>query len=286
MVTRSIVIVGLPESGKTTFLAALWHVITAREVPTRLAFHNLRVGSVSHLNDIAARWRDAKEQDRTAIGGNRFVSMNLLDADGEPIEITFPDVAGEAYRQMWEERDYTPEIEEYLKALGVLLFIHADTIRAPSWIVDEVALCKALGLPFEEGQVISWHPRLSPTQVPLVDFLQLLRRPPFDIGPRRLALMLSAWDKARDDGLTPEVYLKTKLPLLNQYLTLGLDEWTWRVYGLSAQGGDYDSTDVRVAKKDDAANLRNLDRPSERIQVVGYGGAIHDLTEPLAWLTE
>ncbi|MGP1667590.1 MAG: TRAFAC clade GTPase domain-containing protein, partial [Rhodanobacter sp.] len=57
---RSIVIIGFPESGKTTFLAALWHLITERDVATELRFHTLRSGEASHLNAIAARWRDAK----------------------------------------------------------------------------------------------------------------------------------------------------------------------------------------------------------------------------------
>jgi type IV secretory pathway ATPase VirB11/archaellum biosynthesis ATPase len=34
---RSVVIIGLPESGKTTFLAALWHLITERDVETMVA---------------------------------------------------------------------------------------------------------------------------------------------------------------------------------------------------------------------------------------------------------
>lgn len=93
---RSTVIIGLPESGKTTFLAALWHLITSREIPTRLTFRDLRSGNITHLNEIATRWRAAKVQDRTETGGNHLVSMNLLDAKGLPITITFPDVAGEA----------------------------------------------------------------------------------------------------------------------------------------------------------------------------------------------
>lgn len=88
----SIAIIGLPESGKTTFLAALWHLITERDVDTALRFHTLRTGEAAHLNQIAARWRDAKIQDRTAIGGNRLVSMNLLNADDAAVRVTFPDV--------------------------------------------------------------------------------------------------------------------------------------------------------------------------------------------------
>ena len=40
MSKRTIVIIGLPESGKTTYLAALWHLITARDVA--LCHHEAR----------------------------------------------------------------------------------------------------------------------------------------------------------------------------------------------------------------------------------------------------
>jgi hypothetical protein len=284
MADQSVVIIGLPESGKTTFLAALWHLITAQDVETMLRFGGLRTGDASHLNAIAARWREAKIQDRTAVTGNRLVSMNLSDAAGVAVRVTFPDLPGEAYRRMWEDRDCKPEIAEVLRAGGVLLFVHADTIRAPKWVLDEVALSKALGLEVPEGEIAPWHPRLAPTQVQLVDLLQLLRRPPLDVGPRRLAIMLSAWDKARGEGLTPESYLLAKLPLLSQYLRRGVDGWICRVYGLSAQGGDYDPVERDAARVPAAEELRNLDRASSRIQLVGPVPETHDLTEPLAWL--
>ncbi|MFC0403113.1 TRAFAC clade GTPase domain-containing protein [Paraburkholderia rhizosphaerae] len=284
MAERAAVIIGLPSSGKTTFLAALWHLVTARDVDTALRFGGLRAGNASHLNQIAQRWRDAKVQDRTAITGNRLVSINLMDPTGEAGRVTFPDVPGEAYRRMWEERDCEIEIGEILKTGGVLLFVHADTIRAPQWVVNEAELSKALGLEVPAGKPVPWHPRLAPTQVQLVDLLQMLRMSPLDVGPRRLAIMLSAWDKARGEGLAPDDYLKTKLPLLSQYLRRSADGWTYRVYGLSAQGGDYDPTEEGAKRVPEAEELRALDRASTRIQLVGPIPETHDLTEPIAWL--
>ena len=284
MADRSVLIIGLPASGKTTYLAALWHLVTAREIDTTLQFGDLRVGDFAHLNSIAARWRNAIVQERTAVAGNRLVSMNLLDVTHQAVRVTFPDVPGEAYRGMWEDRDCEPELANILRAGDVLLFIHADTIGTPNWIVDEVALSNAAGLGGPDGEAESWNPRHAPTQVQLVDLLQLLRMPPLDVGRRRLAVMLSAWDKARGEALTPEGYLEAKLPLLNQYLCRGTDGWTWRVYGLSAQGGEYDRAEEDAESVPLAEELRTLDLPSTRIQLVGPEGETHDLTEPLAWL--
>lgn len=286
MTERSIVIIGLPESGKTTFLAALWHLITDQDGDTALRFHKLYAGDMAHLNRIAERWREAKEQDRTGVTGHRLVSMNLRDGNGIPVRVTFPDVPGEAYRRMWEDRDCDPEITDILNAEGVLLFIHSDSIVAPSWVVDEVALAKKLGFEVPEGKEVPWHPRLAPTQVQVVDLLQLLRQPPLDIGPRRLAIMLSAWDKGRGEGLSPNDYLDNKLPLLGQYLRQDADGWTWRIYGISAQGGDYDPVEPNKEPKPQAEELRNLDRASTRIRLVNGSTESHDLTEPLAWLMQ
>ena len=210
--------------------------------------------------------------------------MNLLDTASQAVRVTFPDVPGETYRRMWEDRDCDSEIATILRNGNVLLFIHADTIQAPKWIVEEVALSKAVGLEGPDGPVEPWKPIHAPTQVQLVDLLQLLRMPPLDAGPRLLAVMLSAWDTAREEGLAPESYLEAKLPLLSQYLCRGADGWNWRVYGLSAQGGEYDIREADGKRVREAEELRNLDRPSERIELVGPEGVTHDLTAPLAWL--
>ena len=284
MAERSVVIVGLPASGKTTYLAALWHLVIDREVETSLRFGNLRTGESQHLNSIATRWREAIVQERTAVAGKRIVSMNLIDPANQAVRVTFPDVPGEAFRQMWEGRDCEPAIAEILRFGDVLLFVHADTIRMPGWIADEVALSAAAGIDRPGGQTIDWDPRSSPTQVQLVDLLQLFRIPPLEVGPRRLAVLLSAWDTVRDEGLTPAHFLRSRLPLLNQYLRSGADGWTWRIYGLSAQGGTYDKVENDAERLPEADELRKLDRPSNRIQLVGPTAETHDLTEPLAWL--
>lgn len=284
MSERSVVIIGLPESGKSTFLGALWHLMTEGDVDTLLHLESLGQGDRNHLNALASRWRDAQVQDRTSTAGNRLVVMNLADRNGTSLRVSFPDTAGEAYQNMWEERHCASDVADTLSRGHVLLFIHSDTIQAPMWVVDNVTLARRMGLQPVEGQEVPWHPRLAPTQVQLVELLQFLCRKPLDIGPRRLAIMLSAWDRVAPEGYSPEEFLAARLPLLDQFLRHNRRKWTSRIYGLSAQGGEYDPIEEGAERKAQAEELRNLDQPSRRIRLLHGAVEMHDLTEPLAWL--
>jgi hypothetical protein len=287
MSNRSITICGFPESGKTTYLAALWHLVTARADQTSLRFESLRDGDSSHLNALAARWRDGLTQIRTDIPSNQLVSMNLLDTSSAPLRLTFPDLSGESYRVMFEDRDCSPAVAEILTGgEGMLFFVHADRIQEPHLVVNVASQSEALGSSIPSGQELPWSPSLSPTQVKIVELLQLLCLSPLQIRFRRIAIVLSAWDKVADEGRTPEEFLAERLPLLDQYLRSGADNWIPRVYGVSAQGADYEKeneklSDTQLAK---LQQLRALDEPSMRIRVLSQGSESRDLTEPIAWL--
>jgi hypothetical protein len=74
--------------------------------------------------------------------------------------------------------------------------------------------------------------------------------------------------------------------LLDQYLRSGADQWISRVYGVSAQGGDYEEENKTLSEFQSAKlrALRALDEPSKRIRVVSAGPETRDLTEQIAWL--
>lgn len=283
MTAHDIVVLGLPGSGKTTFLAALWHLLTSNEVETKLSLVTLQAGESAHLNEIASLWRRAKVQERTMQAGDRTVTMSLRNGTTPEFRLSFPDLAGEAFQQMWETRECAPEVAASMRSSNVLLFIHADKIKAPGWIIEDVEDAEAAGLPVEVSKPVPWNARLAPTQVKLVDLLQLLQAPSLDGGVRSVSIVLSAWDKAVGAGMSPDQYLSEHLPLLRQYVAHGLNKaWKVKVFGVSAQGGEYDETGK--PRKDDAQRIREMDVPSERISVVSAEGLSHDLTEPLQWL--
>lgn len=300
---KTVVAMGLPESGKTTFLAALWHLLTNKKVLVRLSLEKLAAEEATYLRAIATRWAQAKKQERTFHSGNKTVKLTLKSEGGEVFDLTFPDIAGEAFSQMWEMRECTTAVADALRAIGILLFIHVDKIKPPGWIADDAALAEGLGgAPAEadaaapdapagvpgEGQAdgtVKWKPESSPTQVQLVDMLRCLQAPPLDVGPRKLAVVLSAWDKVENDEVSPERFLELHLPLLHQYLAHGLTTgWSHRTFGVSAQGAEYD--DVKGPPSAEADRMRDMEIPSQRIKVVVGDAVSHDLTEPVNWLLE
>lgn len=287
MLEQSIVVLGLPESGKTTYLAALWHLLQARKVESKLKAPRLRAGEAQHLNDIAKRWLAAKKQERTSQDKNRTVTIEMKSVAGDEFVLAFPDVAGEAFARFWEKRECDAGILSSLMARGVLLFIHATDINRPNWIADEAKLNKLIGIKSNAGEPVPWDARFAPTQVQLVDLLRCLQEPPLGVGSRKLAIALSAWDLAEGDKKTPEKYLEMHLPLLHQYLNHGIDPtWAVKVYGVSAQGAEYDGDRQDENPSASAKRMRNMEVPSERIKVVVEASSSHDLTEPLFWLLD
>lgn len=278
-----IAIIGLPESGKTTLLAAIWHMVREAGSVTALKFDGLSEGNYEHINNLAKRWRAGKKQQRTQTGGMKVVRMRLKDSEGRSVEVSFPDMPGEDFSRMWEKRELDESMSSTLSAAAIVLIVNGDTIRFPAWIVEQMAVAKGAGLQAAHSKVVDWGADLAPTQVQVVELLQFLMSGDLDVGPRRLVVLISAWDEVEGDGLEPAEVLAVKLPLLDQYLRNARDPWTWRVWGISAQGGVYEDLDKGEQIKATAA-LRDLERPSDRIKVVDGKSVSTDITQPLEWL--
>lgn len=292
----SISIVGLPGSGKTTFLAALWELVNERRVTKVLAFDSIGDNDQSYLRKIVGVWRKATEQARTRLTGLSAVKMNLRDHDGNVVEVAMPDAPGEDFRAMWEDRELGRVLGESLADGNIMLLLNGNKVKAPAWVTERAAQRKATGRTLADAPAKDWHPSVAPTQVQLVDLLQLISHVPVGRAGRKIVVMISAWDKVEREGLTPDSFLTQKLPLLAQYLQAGRDGWTTRVYGVSAQGGVYDSNEANAHQVDgeaqkkkatnsrEAERLREVDIAANRIRLVFAKGESNDLTEPLQWL--
>lgn len=270
MNSKKIIICGLPSSGKSSFLAALGHLLTGDELPTALSLKNLPE-TRDYLLYLAQKWVRYTELERTPSETLKEIHLTLT-SDTEEINLYAPDMSGETWESLWVDRSCSEKVAEWSNdACGVLLFVHADKIT------PAVPIPTLKNMSGDKGdatgvEATEWIASKSPTAVILTDILQALAKSPLGSKSRRLVVILSAWDMVRSMGLTPDEYLSSHLPLLQQYLINNRDYAGYEIFGVSALGGRITSDTIRQ---------ENI--PSRRIQVVPQYSVDHvyDLTLPI-----
>ena len=273
---------GVQASGKTTFAAALWHLVDSEEIQTAL-IKGKHIGNFSYLQEISGLWAEGYEVEHTRLQQVENIRVNLLHAaSGKEMTMEFDDLSGETLEQAFALR-YCPEkfVELVKGAEGMLLFLSANRKNddAPT-ILDVFDAEEDPAQPPADPN--NWEPEKAQLQVQLVDLLQCLQRPPFEVKPMKVSLVVSAWDSVPDDGTDAKKWLKDRYPLLSQYLENSEGVLDLRVYGVSAQGG-------RLSKKKDGPGpdrekLLATVPASKQIRIVGPEVAEHDITRPLLWL--
>ena len=281
----SIIVCGLPEAGKTTYLAALWNILQDGGPQTALSLASRDYDNYEHVRTIHRKWINGQRQARTEPDERKPVGLDLMDTEGRCFTVEFPDLGGEIFSSLWERRYCDEDIAKLLSnRTGVMLFVHADKIVKPRHLIDELTDNESMGEQGANEKSIPYTPVSSPCQVKIVDLLQSLQRGAIAGRMGRLSVVVSAWDRVAVGDLTPERHLATHLPLLDQYLKYGAHQWEPAIFGVSAQGADYVSSNHKGALPQRLAEICELDHPYERIRVIGGVLEDHDLTRPIAWV--
>jgi hypothetical protein len=308
---RNNVILGMPASGKSTFIAALSYILFSDEVETIL--QSSLTSDEGYISELQKRWLLYQELKHTPTAGQTWITFNLSARDSSlSMSIELPDFSGESLKNAVVTGIYPEELANALKkSEGVFLFTSAagkedDVLLSEyfSFLADEDGNSDE---DFEEGlqspdnskgDLVSsstsqdvaepgkseeekkpaeklFDPMEMPEQVKTLQLLQTVNE--FERKRRKLVIMVSAWDIVSPDGtgVAPADWLEQNRPMLWQYLNFNADLWNVRIYGVSAQGGRL---------PDDKAELAKLVKPSERVKLFGHGAAKHDLTEPLYWM--
>ena len=216
-------LVGLPASGKTTFLAAFWNVIVrtgcrwcararssgcARGPPERPdgSLATVRSGQPNEYR----RRANCRRSESNPVTGNPSLRSScptsLVNQSSEALRIANGRLAF---------RDYVHD------STGVLLFVHPKEISEPWPILDAMEIAGAEASPSPESGMTDasakseWSANQVPTDVQLVDLLQLLCA---EIATERfrLAVIVSAWDLVDEQG-APSEWLAKELPLVDQF---------------------------------------------------------------------
>jgi hypothetical protein len=271
---------GLRGSGKTTFLAALWHFIESGEIDDRLNLPLLQPDR-DYLNAARNSWLAVKPVGRTSMRSNNNVSLTLFDKKLKAnIDMSLPDLSGESFRLQWVTRKAPKTYVEFAReCTGAFLFVHPNDVARTHVIkpltVEQQPIDEA-GDP-EIPTSINWTPAQSSTQVQLVDMLQLLMRIRETETKMRVAIIISAWDVVRAK-IPPSAWLERRLPLLSQFIRANPDRMASEVFGVSAQGGDLTA---------DRSSLLSTSVPSARCYVVqGNNLDKMHITAPLQFLLD
>jgi double-GTPase-like protein len=266
--------VGLPQSGKTTFLAALYEFVRNSENGVGMRLEE-EPAERDYFFEISQSWLKLEPLGHSNVGVPRNASLPLINADNESVTLRIPDIAGEHFMEGWEGESLPEQVVEIApRAEGILLFVHGTLLKGPVALTpgDEQEPLQAPNR--SEGP--DWDPAKAPTQTILADLLESLT----ELAPADLpiALIVSAWDAvAKDLEIEPASWLQYKLPLLWQMLEGSSYRRPYTVFGLSAQGGNVEDPVER-------GELAKVAPPHLRVNVKASDGTSCDITTPLNWL--
>lgn len=272
---KKISIIGLPESGKTTFLAALWAYIQSEEDECLLQLDGY-TKQYPHLNDIQDRWEMAERVIRTAAQSKKEAVINLKNTlNDDRFNLIIPDLSGEEFETQIANRKAS---KYYLSicndADGFLVFISANTKNND---ITHHDIGNGLIEGRAEGEVQEWEYKSIPYQVRLIEVLQFIINPPFKYGQRKISLIVSAWDTVRHNSDNPELWVSKEHPMLYQFLSSNVSLFKVRYYGVSAQGGDIDIPEIKERL------LENFNSTS-RIICQDINTKTNNITLPIMWV--
>ncbi len=279
MSNKTILFSGLPGSGKTTYIAALWYFLFESSEKTKYQIGSLENLELEHLNTLSLRWASCEPVLRT--NQHKIIDVSIEFTEKEYKKTTVlkvPDISGESFKAQFLEREWGEDFNNIVKETdGLILFIDPrDNKNLPRYINQERKVYEEF-----ESTVINdhvkqpWNEDLSPNQVKLVDFLQMLDfNRPGKIW--KISVLVSCWDIFKDKVQNPREWCKVNVPLLYQYLDSNDSAFIIRYFGVSAQGGSYDDVEI----KDSLFNIE----PLERIKIVTDSGISNDILIPILWM--
>lgn len=106
---RKIFIMGAPNAGKSTYLAALWHSVIQTEMPIKFKLKRMEKDT-QYLYSLEKKWLAVEPLERTVIG-QEVSELTLLLTDGnQDLEVEFPDLSGETFQNIYENREMSQHL--------------------------------------------------------------------------------------------------------------------------------------------------------------------------------
>ena len=262
---HSICVTGLPDSGKTTFIAAL----VCRLDKGGYEGWSLRdTGNDEYLQKIAEKWYRCEEMGHTKTKHKENVSFQLENPElDELLTLQMSDRAGEFFRMNVRTEEDEAELKDIItNSNQILLFVNPDQVERQPLLgtmqqeLEKVGIALDLDTRSETKASVSeaddkgsseadgqdneqnndskkkllFHPGENAEHAAL---LQTLLDAVGRWEKLRLSVIVSAWDNYKDDKTnTPEKVIKEDIPLFWNVLTANRNRLDITFWGVSAQG--------------------------------------------------
>lgn len=275
--TRSLILLGGPDSGKTNYIGRLWRALDEGTGALHAAEQPDDIQFVLEVTDHLFEGGFAPRTEHSDTRRDFEVVVSAIK-DGPKSKVVVPDVSGELWRNAVIDNEISTDwMEELKQADAALLFLRVGSdqdVRALDWVTSRDLLEK---IGSEEDQVL-------PTQVmlcELVHFLEDSLAKRKDGQLPRLSVVVAAWDlvDANTFEQGPVAYIEHEYPLFAGRLT-DLEALNVQIFGLSVVGGDL---------KHDSAYRREFLK--EGLDTQGWVAVRdgdtwrkdNDITLPIAW---
>jgi hypothetical protein len=285
--TRSVLLIGVRNAGKTNFLSRLWLALDAGKGLLAKNGNPLDIEYIATGADYLLKGEFAPR-----------TPPDVRDATEIPVKSTspmakffgtlvVPDLPGEQILSVFRTRQWTAEWEDRIDpGCGCLFFVRVDSpeLTAPlDWVACHHIMGGMLPAQVETDATDSAKP---PTQIVLVDWLQFLRKAFTErVGGThkpRVGIVVAAWDLAPNEqkAAGPGAWVTSNLSLLSQFIQANDDEFDFQYFGVSVASGDLNS-DEEFRK----AYMNGNPRTAGQV-IHSLSGAVEktsDMTLPVAW---
>lgn len=241
--------VGMPSGGKTSYIARLCSqlLMSGGDMMYHLSDKKLP-GGYEYIKDPLEKIQSFQNSMRTIENVHYDTTWPLVNEKGEEISLVIPDLSGEHYRKLVEDRYIEKNIYDGLQeADEILFFLNPETMEKEERLKwGEISAASMIGESMNVEKEDSFDTKVSEpekaTQSQVVELLQILLY--YAKKKMTVKFVISAWDrvekKQEGNKITPEEYLKNKFPLLYQCIIANTERMEYEIFGVSALGAEYD----------------------------------------------
>lgn len=262
--------VGMPGSGKTTYLAMLSNMLVDGSNDAKLSkkVEDMPEG-YEYFNEFGKQLLECKELNRTRRPVYNNLRIPLWDALENEYLLDVPDISGEVFRDLVKDRRINQEIVDRIRESDCLLFF--INYKNMSWenripLQKENTDKKNSCVNKKEVSDSNLADKREANQSEVVELLQTL----LDLKLNRpyIRFVLSAWDKVEDEkgkDILPSKFVEEMFPLLYQFVETNSKYFKAEYWGVSAQGGDFQNPeDVKRIEEEEYNAIKVIEPTGKR----------------------